>query len=173
MTPTRRLPSFPPVWRLLGGDMRGAGVLLFLLVAAAASPALAQCPAALQFEVRFSPSEHPPRAKLREPITYATLGQFLADIEQYRDLAIEGFNRRLLRFGEDLNALDQSRLTLAQSGACGEPEQSALLAATSSEFRKIGRDYADIYHDAMAIYYIDIRTYRDRMWECANGNADC
>lgn len=127
----------------------------------------------MTFEINFNPSAVPPRPQLREPITYAGLERFRADIEVYRQVSIEGYNIRLQRYGEALNRLDQRALIHFRNGTCSQDGYASFADATLEELRRVGQDYFDVYAVAMKIYRIDYQTYKDTLFACVNGNIDC
>ncbi len=150
-----------------------AALVLAIIIVSMGAPAMAQCPTPMTFDINFVPSAKPPRAQLGEPITYATLEKFRAEIETYREVSIEGYNIRLKRYGEALNRLDRRAQSRFQTGSCSNDEYAAFAEAVVEELRKIGQDYLDVYAEAMRIYRIDYQTYRRTMFDCANNTIKC
>jgi hypothetical protein len=96
----------------------------------------------------------------------AGLEKYRTDLEFYRKIKIEGYNRKLISFGNNLKHADDNFRRAASNGSCSSAEYESFKSKVTIELEKIGSDYKAPYDDNIEAYKLYIGPYRQAAFRC-------
>ena len=103
-----------------------------------------------RFTATLDPSTAP--APPAEPASISSLEIYRAKLEIYRQNDVEGYNRKLIAYGDILKRLDQKFRKALSNGVCTPVEYDTLKEQLDQELTKIGSEYIDLYHRGLTPY---------------------
>jgi hypothetical protein len=96
----------------------------------------------------------------------AGIEKYRTDLEFYRKIKIEGYNRKLISFGNILKQADDNFRRVANGGSCSSAEYESYKSKVTIELEKIGNDYKAPYDDNIEAYKLYIGSYRQAAFRC-------
>jgi len=90
----------------------------------------------------------------------SSLELYRTKLEIYRQNIIEGYNKKLIAYGETLKALDKRFRRAMENGACSPAEYETLKDELAPELTKTGSDYLDPYYESLNAYKAWVKWYQ-------------
>ncbi len=154
--------------------MRRVAVVCFWTTFSAinSGPAFAACTLSAE-PPRFTDTLNPDQVpKPADNISCPTgIENYRSELELYRTVKIETYNRKLISFGTKLKTADDKFRQARVNGLCTSDEYENFKAKASEEFEKIGNEYKDPYDLSIESYKIRVKQYKQLIFKCLVSSA--
>jgi hypothetical protein len=98
-----------------------------------------------------------------EPHSPSSLELYRTKLEIFLQNTVEGYNRKLIAYGKNLDLLDQRFRKAMANGVCTSTEYETLKDKLDLEQGKVGSDYIEPYHECVNAYKQYFKWYQHEL----------